>query len=145
MAKPYIMRNIFLAAVVILSVASFNSCKKNNNTDPGYAELQGDWELITRTGGIVGDSVKFSFGNGNTYSFKNDTYTKLTPQQMSKTGIYKVTRDSSSITRQPTTRIIFDNNQTAVKTLIRFGNLRMFITEDVVDGFTYEYRKVLSF
>ena len=137
------MRNIYLAAVLILSVASFSSCKKDNHTDPGYAEIQGEWELITRAGGLAGDSVKYSLGNGNAYSFKKEAYTKHTPQQTTKTGVYKVVQDSSSVTRQPAARIVFDNDQTAVRTLVRFKNSRMFIIEDVVDGFTYEYRRIL--
>ena len=137
------MRNMYVLLLLTASLATV-SCKKY----PGECSCvtlseDGTYELRTSSGGIAGETKAYSAGNGNIYSFANrSNYKKYTDGQLSKSGSYKIIWDSSFVLHRPASRIIFDNEESALRTLIQFLNNGMTIQEDVYDGRTYEYEKV---
>lgn len=135
------MRNIYLSLVVVAALAT-TSCEKNTDMCCAFPNT-GKYELRTRTGGIAGETKTYSPGNGNAYLFETGSDYKLyTDGQLSKSGSYKITQDSSVVLHQPASRIIFDSQVNAMRTLIKFSSNKMTIQEDVYDGRTYEYEKV---
>lgn len=136
------MRNICLFLFVLAGLAT-TSCEKEDDSAILRPPTTGKYELRTQTGGIAGETKTYSAGNGNAYLFETGNAYKLyTDGQLSKSGSYKIIQDSSLVLHQPASRIIFDNQENAMRTLIKFLNNKMTIQEDVYDGRTYEYEKV---
>ena len=129
------MRNTWITGIAFMAALSGSCSKESGNA------IESNWELMIRSGGFSGSTQTYAPGNGNAYAFRNDAYQKYTSSQLTKSGRFRVIKDSSYTQHQPANRIIFDNDSAATRTLINFVDTTMVLTEDVYDGFRYTYRK----
>ena len=132
------MRTTLVFLLVVASLLT-SGCKKRVYccAMPNDAK----WELRTRSGGIAGEIKNYPAGNGNFYLFQGNAYKLYTDGQMTKHGWFQIVQDSSYVLHQPASRIVFDNETNALRTLVKFSSNKMTIQEDVFDGRTYEYEK----
>ena len=138
-----IMRNICLLLFLTASMATASCGKEEFDGAVDYISLLAKYELRTRTGGLAAETKTYPAGNGNAYLFETgNTYKRYADGQLSQSGSYKITQDSSILLHQTASRIIFDNDVNAIRTMIKFSTGKMTLQEDVYDGRTYEYQKV---
>lgn len=138
------MRNICLLLLLTVSLATTSCDKEDFVSAVDYpSSYNGKYELRTRTGGLHAETVKYPSGNGNVYLFETGSlYKQYIDGQLSKSGSYKITQDSSMVLHQPALRIIFDGDAKLIRTLVKLSYTSITIQEDVYDGRTYEYEKI---
>ncbi|MHA6249671.1 hypothetical protein ACXYMU_17140 [Pontibacter sp. CAU 1760] len=110
-------------------------------------DLIGTWELRSSFGGWSGLRT-YQAGNGNIISFTADTYTRF-DNGVRETGRYKLVEDTSILTDQPITRIIFYEGNKAASGDDPFGSLSVHvdadtltIAMDVYDGNSFYYQRI---
>jgi hypothetical protein len=130
------MLTIFCASFVTL----FASCKKSSDPYPGNSII-GNWEMYISYGGFGGQTV-LKPGNGNVLKFQPTTYKIYSGGALIRSGQYKIIKDSFYMGAKIADRIIYDNEDNAVRTFIEVSNnhLRLFI--DAYDAPSAEYIRV---
>lgn len=110
-------------------------------------DLIGTWELRSSFGGWSGLKT-YEAGNGNIIAFTADTYTRF-DNGVKKTGKYKLVEDTSILTDQPITRILFYEGNKMASGSDQLGSLyvhvdadTLTIAMDVYDGNSFYYHKV---
>lgn len=119
------------------------SCKKEaaRLTD----DLQGKWELISYDGAWVGH-VDYPEGNGNTYTFSGNNYTrqyKTTDTTIQMTGTFKIYSGKPCDFAAEQTLIEFDNiHDNPSSFSLSAGKLSIGTTECIADGGVGTYQKI---
>ncbi len=141
------MKTIYLALFTcILLVAT--ACQKEESLRIAHIpDLAGTWELRSSFGGWSGLET-YEAGNGNIIAFTADTYTRF-DNGIKKTGTYKLVEDTSILTNQLITHIIFYEGNKVASRDDQFGRLSvhvdadtLIIAMDVYDGNSFYYQKV---
>ena len=133
------MRAKYLVAVLFLTIAG---CKKETT---GLASaIQGTWELVSSDGGWGGHR-DYEPGNGNTFSFKGNTYSqkiRTTDTTYRYNGTFLIYTGKPFDYAREQTLIKFDDNEFASSFSLADGKLTIGATECIADGVSSTYTKI---
>lgn len=134
------MKPKYFFALILLIVAG---CKKGTSILPSLG-LQGTWELESSYGSW-GGYHEYPQGNGNTFTFNGNNYsrtTKTTDTTYQGTGTFRIytAKPCDFADEQPL--IEFDNNNFTESFSLSNGKLIIGTTECIIDGGYSTYRKI---
>lgn len=104
----------------------------------------GTWEMRTGYSG-QGGSTDFPAGNGKIFKFTNTDYARYDSGVIQNSGTYAIVKDTSGVTGEPGYRIIFDNQQNAIRIFITLSGNTFSLTVDAYDGPSVVYARIDDF
>ena len=127
--------------LVILMIAGLSACEKSEVVKSG--ELTGTWKWVRKTGGIAGVNETPKAGEVTLLKLNADkTYSTTLNDSLLTSGTYTLSTGESLLLNKQVNFITFGDGTVfgqGVATIYEVKGNELYLTEDVHDGFNYEY------
>lgn len=121
--------------LLFLMIAGLSACEKSEVVKSG--ELTGTWKWVRKTGGIAGVNETPKEGEVTLLKLNADkTYSTTLNDSLLVSGTYTLSTGESMLLNKDVNFIVFGEG---TPTIYEVKNNELHLTEDVYDGFNYEY------
>lgn len=121
--------------LLFLMIAGLSACEKSEVVKSG--ELTGTWKWVRKTGGIAGVNETPREGEVTLLKLNADkTYSTTLNDSLLVSGTYTLSTGESMLLNKDVNFIVFGEG---TPTIYEVKNNELHLTEDVYDGFNYEY------